>query len=203
MSGARPYWPQNVELFAQADECLEAIRASHARIDRSLAEIFIANAGQPFPDLTPFGQGCSCVFGPRCESNRNCEDSAATMGVKDPRTGVISARARVSFFHPASPGPTPRLLFYCADCFAALRDAWGKPIPGITRPAHASEFWQPSLMEHIRLSQMEVNRQEAAKRPAPVYAPDDKPRTRRERGKSPEQWAQVLHVRKIMREGHA
>lgn len=105
---------------------------------------------------------CACAFGPRCESNRCCEDEAATMGVKSWRTGTIRARADWSLIHPWSRGPTPRVLFYCNDCLESLKEAQSKPLVGIDRPAHASDFWEPSIMDHLRLTMLENVRQEHA-----------------------------------------
>lgn len=181
---------------------LQGLRVWVAQEDHSLAQEAALATSQPFPDQVHPGQGCKCVFGPRCESNRGCEDEDQTVGIKDRRTGAIRARAHWSFFHPWwSRGPTPRILFYCNDCLEELKAVWGKPIPGITRPAHASEFWRPSIGEHIRLTALENNRQQRMKEP-PVYAPghqQDEP-LRRLREMPAAQYAQVLRLRSMMRE---
>jgi hypothetical protein len=159
----RPLWPRTVELLAQAEEALADIRSAHARIDRSLAEIFLAATRHPFPEVGDVWQGCSCAFGPRCESNRFCEDETATIGVKDSRTGTIRARAEYSMFHPFSRGPAPRLVFYCGECLALLKESWGKPIRGLHAPKGASDLWQPSILEMVRHADSEINRQRGAR----------------------------------------
>lgn len=95
---------------------------------------------------------CSCPYGPRCES-RSCRgDPAATMGLKDRRTGIIHARADVSFMHPWSRGPTRRVMFLCDQCWKEIQEAQDTPLRGIDRPEHASEDWRPSLHDHVRLT---------------------------------------------------
>jgi hypothetical protein len=116
---------------------------------------------------------CGCPFGPRCESNRNCVDEAAMMGVKDRRTGTIRARAEWSIMHGWSRGPTPRVLFYCDACLKSLDEAMAKPIIGITRPPHASEDWKPSITAHIVLAAMEVRQRERARQPPPAISYDE------------------------------
>lgn len=197
----RPMWPRTAELFAQADEAIADIRSSHARIDRSLAEIVVAVTATPFPDLIPFGQSCSCAFGPRCESNRCCEDEAATMGIKDQRTGTIRKRATVSFFHPFQRGPVPRLKFYCGDCFAALKESWGKPIRGIHPPRGASDFYQPSLLAMVQLSAMEIRQRERTAQRPPATYDEAAERHTLERMKrwTPAQRAQADYMRRQMK----
>jgi hypothetical protein len=84
------------------------------------------------------------------------------MGVKDIHAGVIKARADWSFFHSWSRGPTPRVMFLCDACLESLTEAQAKPLVGIDRPEHASDFWKPSIMHHIRMTALENNRQEKA-----------------------------------------
>jgi hypothetical protein len=145
----------HAELKAQVQELRDWV----AREDQSLAQRAALATSQPFPDRVLPGQGCSCAFGPRCESNRCCADEDQTIGLKDRRTGEIRKRAAWSLMPPWwSRGPAPRVLFYCDDCLEELKAVWGTPLSGITRPERASEFWQPSIADHVRLTAMENSR---------------------------------------------
>ncbi len=84
------------------------------------------------------------------------------MGVKDRHAGIIKARADWSLMHPWSRGPTPRVMFLCDACWEEIQAAWNKPLVGITRPEHASDFWKPSIMHHVRMTAQENHRQEHA-----------------------------------------
>jgi hypothetical protein len=198
----RPLWPRTAELFAQADEALADIRSAHARIDRSLAEIFLAATQRPFPEVgEEVWGGCSCAFGPRCESNRFCEDEAATIGAKDRRTGTIRARAEYSMFHPFSRGSAPRLLFYCGECFALLKESWGKPIRGLHPPKGVDEFWRPSFLDMIRHASSEISRQERSAQPPATYEDAVERYTlQRIKNWTPAQRAQAEYVRRRVRE---
>lgn len=57
--------------------------------------------------------------------------------------------------------------FYCISCWEFIETAWKKPIPGIDRPAHASEDWRPSLMDMMRHARIAIAFQERNKRPPP------------------------------------
>lgn len=120
------------------------------------------------------------------------------MGVTDPRTGEIRARADWSIILPVR-----RVLFYCAACLSALEEAASKPIPGLDPPPGASDFWRPSLVTMVRLADMEIRRRERAQQQQKIAAMSEQPILRRERGLSPQQWAQVLVHRRLMREMRA
>lgn len=138
---------------------------------------------------------CECAFGPRCESNRCCEDTTATMGVRDYRTGDIRARADWSVFHPWQ-GP-PRVMFLCDGCWREIQAAFDRHMPGIDRPKHASEFWRPSIMENIRHGLMEVARQKRmAEMPIHQHL-GNQPQSSRERRMTPGQWSQVQVLRQM------
>jgi 1,4-alpha-glucan branching enzyme len=146
---------------------------------------------------------CDCAFGPRCESNRGCADDDQTMGFKDRRTGEIKKRAEWSVAIPLWRGPGFRLIFMCDECWQAAQDAQNTPLLGIDRPEHASEFWRPSITEHIRLTQIKNEHDEKMREASEAmkFAPfSEKPMTSREREMTPERWKLTLFIRQKFRE---
>ena len=93
---------------------------------------------------------CNCAFGPRCESNRCCEDDDQSVGIRDCRTGAIKKRAQWSV--PLLRRSGIRLTFMCDDCWQTFWEALHTPLAGIDKPANAGEFWKPSISDHIRLT---------------------------------------------------
>jgi hypothetical protein len=202
-TATRPLWPRTAELFAQAEEALADIRNADARIDRSLAEIFIAATRHPLPEVASAWQGCSCAFAPRCESNRCCEDANQRIGLKDHRTGEIKKRAEWSVAFPLWRGSGFRLIFMCDECWQDYNKTRQTPLLGIDRPKHASDFWQPSIMEHIRLTRIRNEHDEKmreASEATKFAAFPEKPMTNRERAMTPEHWKRVLFIRQKFRE---
>lgn len=126
---------------------------------------------------------CACAFGPRCESAMNCVDEGAAVGVKDRRTGEIRKHADWSIMMPTFRGLATNLksrqvtgtyellrpLFYCDACLEELREAQSKPLVGIDRPAHASDFWRPSIIHHVKMTALENHRQERARQAPTDY----------------------------------
>lgn len=152
---------------------------------------------------------CDCAFGPRCESTHNCEDETATMGIRDPRTGTIRARADWSIFvwHERTIKrfrDFNAIAFFCDSCLQHFRTITARRLPGIDPPDGASEFWRPSLTEHIRLSTLEMNRMDEKREleeRGSRWTDNDVPLTRREKRLTAAQWQQVLHVRRVLRSG--
>lgn len=156
---------------------------------------------------------CNCAFGPRCESNRNCEDDNQNIGSKDPRTGAVRKRANWSVVRePRRAFQRLHVRFYCDECWKAQQEADEKPIPGIDRPPHASEFWRPSftaMIDHALRTIAEEKRK--AQPPQPIFygggpiviynpGPQHEERLRRIRELSPDQYRQLLHYRRSLRE---
>ena len=144
---------------------------------------------------------CKCPFGPRCDSIFNCEDETATMGVRDPRTGAIRARADwTAMMEPKRKFHRLKAMFFCNDCWEETQRVRSRPLIGIDPPEHASDFWRPSIMDHIRLTALEYSRQERAKNPPTNYtdAALEYELSRMKRW-TPGQREQVEFMRKAMR----
>ena len=81
----------------------------------------------------------------------------------------------------------------CRTHFEIYRDGRTKPIWGIDPPPNASEFWQPSLINMIRLAEIRISGQNKRSLPdtdIQLYRDGD------DRRYTPGQLAQVVHLRK-------
>jgi len=116
---------------------------------------------------------CSCPERPKCQW-RWCDDYAAW-----------------SVLQPAWPPRPARFRFMCE----AHWQMYQAPIPGIDRPAHADEFWRPSLTDMMKLASIHAAPASPPMIPAAV-------RHHRDAKYTPAQLAQVNAMRAIMRAPH-
>lgn len=113
---------------------------------------------------------CSCEDRPKCEWHR-CAEFAAW-----------------SVYQPAWTPRSERFKFMC-DAHSKMYE---EKIPGIDRPAHADEYWRPSLTDMMKLASINAAAASPPAKLAPVkYSRDDK--------YTPAQLAQI----KLLRAYHA
>lgn len=146
---------------------------------------------------------CQCINRPRCESIRCCTDASAPLAaVKDARTGEVRAPAQWSVLLESwGRSPYRRPKFFCDACLQAMIAARTRRIPGLHPPPGASPDWRPSIIEMVRLADLEIRRQARANAAPPVPDdPGDVPLLRRERTLPPAQLKQLLFLRRVMRE---